>query len=307
MMKQCKVLWWSNGANFEEKVVHFRNGQWLPKTLLKKYWFGKRSKRKTKAKQMTDEKLNQKVPFYFLAQDSLGAFPKDWWICDHATGGGLDWRKLKWQMQSIAGGPTVLVFRRFGFGFRRFGDWFPWVFVGATVWATVWVLVFRWPKQGSARLFVVFCLAKGGWRNQWTPEPLKSSDHCVGFDVSDKPRRTKRGDIVKWCLFEVIWKAIWKAQSEARKEKCHGSPTRKQSNKNQTSNSLKSLQQAFSLQLQGGIQVSLVSRRRHIWNCSSSATSCGGRGFWCQESFFQEWSWMMFGVVASLWGFFPSV
>ncbi|CAL1127233.1 unnamed protein product [Cladocopium goreaui] len=28
---------------------------------------------------------------------------EDWWICDHATSGGLDWPKLKLQMQSIAG------------------------------------------------------------------------------------------------------------------------------------------------------------------------------------------------------------
>eukprot|EP00913_Durusdinium_trenchii_P010118 g9490.t1 len=34
---------------------------------------------------------------------ALGRPVEDWWLCDYATGGGLDWRKLKWQMQSIAG------------------------------------------------------------------------------------------------------------------------------------------------------------------------------------------------------------
>ena len=40
-------------------------------------------------------------PFNVSCLDLRGF--QDWWICDQATSGGLDWPTLKWQMQSIAG------------------------------------------------------------------------------------------------------------------------------------------------------------------------------------------------------------
>ena len=36
---------------------------------------------------------------------------QDWWICNHASSGGLDWAKLKFQMQSIAGGHILTASR----------------------------------------------------------------------------------------------------------------------------------------------------------------------------------------------------
>ena len=47
--------------------------------------------------------FNLACSFYQESTSSVLALCQDWWLCDYATGGGLDWRKLKWQMQSIAG------------------------------------------------------------------------------------------------------------------------------------------------------------------------------------------------------------
>eukprot|EP00435_Cladocopium_sp_Y103_P041716 s2018_g11.t1 len=42
-------------------------------------------------------------PVFALLPVALARPLEDWWICDQASSGGLDWPKLKFQMQSIAG------------------------------------------------------------------------------------------------------------------------------------------------------------------------------------------------------------